>query len=262
MSKAVSSARPVLGIACCTRQIEGEPAQAVMNRYAVAAMTYADTAALLVPALPELMSAREIAPRLDGLLLTGSLSNIETHRYGDHDAPDASGPYDPGRDGMTAGLIHAMLELGKPVFGVCRGLQELNVAFGGGLRRDTSANPDLLAHHAPIEVSFEDMFAHEHEVSLTPGGLLARGFGRDQITVNSVHFQGVGRLGQGLKVEAVAPDGVIEAFSTEVNGAPVLAVQWHPEWRVDANPDSQNFFRLLGRALRGERAALDLRTSA
>ena len=254
--------RPVVGIACCTRQIGTEPAQAVMNRYVAHALRYADAAGLLVPALPELMSAREVAPRLDGLLLTGSPSNVEPARYGQADAPDAEGPYDPGRDAMTAGLIEAMIELGKPVFGICRGLQELNVAFGGSLRRDTSRSPDLIAHHAPDDAAFDDMFVHEHRVDLTPGGVLNRGFGRDALTVNSVHFQGVGRLGDGLAVEARAPDGVIEAVSARVNGAPVLAVQWHPEWRTDANPDSQAFFRLLGRALRGELAASGQETSA
>src|SRR5271154_3564700 len=107
--------RPVLGIACCTRQVGTEPAQAGMNRYVVHALRYAATAALLGPALPELMSAGGVAPRLDGLLLTGSPSNVEPARYGQADAADAEGPYDPGRDAMTAGLIEAMIELGKPV---------------------------------------------------------------------------------------------------------------------------------------------------
>ncbi|HEY2660473.1 MAG TPA: gamma-glutamyl-gamma-aminobutyrate hydrolase family protein [Caulobacteraceae bacterium] len=257
----MTTSRPILGVACCTRTVGVEPAQAVMNRYVVAAMTFGEVAALLVPALPDLMSAREVAPRLDGLLLTGSPSNMEPHRYGQGDAEDAVGPFDPGRDSMTLDLVTAMLDLSKPVFGVCRGLQEINVAFGGALRRDTSANPELIAHHAPTEVGFEAMFAHEHDVTLTPGGVLARGLGRDRLTVNSVHYQGIGRLGGGLTVEARAPDGVVEAVSAEVNGAPVLAVQWHPEWQVAANPDSQGFFRLLGRALRGELAASDLRTA-
>ena len=119
-----------------------------------------------------------------------------------------------------------------------------------------------VAHHAPDGVSFEAMFKHEHPVTLTPGGLLATGLGRDRLTVNSVHYQGIGRLGDGLSVEARARDGVIEAVSAQVGGAPVLAVQWHPEWRVAANPDSQDFFRLLGRALRGELAASELRTAS
>jgi putative glutamine amidotransferase len=232
-----------------------EVAQTVINRYVTAAMRWGDVAALLVPALPSLMSAREVAPRLDGLLLTGSPSNVDPDRYGEANAPDSEGPFDPDRDTMTSDMIKAMLDLGKPVLGVCRGFQEINVAFGGTLRRDTSRNPDLLAHHAPVEASFDEMFAHEHEVNLTPGGLLSRALGRDQLRVNSVHFQGAGRLGDGLTVEARAPDGVVEAISARVGGAPVLAVQWHPEWKTAENPDSQAFFHVLGQALRGELAA-------
>ena len=256
------STRPVIGISCCTRTIGTEHAQSVMNRYVVHALRYADVAGLLVPALPDLMSPREVAPRLDGLLLTGSPSNVEPARYGQADAPDAEGPYDAGRDVMTAGLIEAMLVLGKPVFGICRGLQEINVAFGGTLRRDASRQDDLIAHHAPDDATFDAMFAHEHAVSLTAGGLLNRGLGREALSVNSVHFQAIDTLGAGLSAEALAPDGIVEAVSAKVGGAQVLAVQWHPEWRTEANPDSQAYFRLLGRVLRGEGVSTEQRISA
>jgi putative glutamine amidotransferase len=161
---------------------------------------------------------------------------------------------------MTADLIEAMLDLGKPVFGICRGLQELNVAFGGALRRDMNTAPELLGHHAPDGASFDEMFAHEHEVVLKPDGILSRALGRDHIRVNSVHYQGIDQLGYGLNVEATAPDGVVEAVSATVNNAPVVGVQWHPEWRTAENPDSQAFFRMLGRALRGQPVAAELRT--
>jgi putative glutamine amidotransferase len=137
------------------------------------------------------------------------------------------------------------------VFGVCRGFQEINVAFGGSLRRDMAEASELMAHHAPDEVGFNEMFDHVHPVRLTPGGVLARAFGAEETSVNSVHYQGVDRLGDGLAIEAQALDGVVEAVSGQVNGAPVLAVQWHPEWRTDANPQSQTFFQIFGRALRG-----------
>jgi putative glutamine amidotransferase len=248
--------RPVAGIICCTRTVGIEPAQAVMNRYVASAMRYADAAALLVPSMPQLMQASEVASRLDGLMLTGSPSNLDPALYG-QDVPDAPGPFDAGRDTMTADLIKAMLDQGKPVFGVCRGFQEINVAFGGTLRRDMgqgggAASGDLIAHHAADDVDFNGMFDHLHEVALTPGGVLATAFDAQAATVNSVHYQGVDRLGDGLTVEARAPDGVVEAVSTTVGGAPVLAVQWHPEWRTDLNPQSQVFFQLFGKALRGE----------
>ena len=244
-------ARPVAGIICCTRLVGTEPAQAVVDRYVVAAMRYGDVASLLVPSRPDLMRASEVAGRLDGLMLTGSLSNLDPSFYGETmDAPP--GPADLGRDTMTRDLIAAMLDLGRPVFGICRGLQEINVAFGGTLRRDMSGSPDLLDHHASADVAFDAMFAHEHPVALTPGGILARAFGTESAVVNSVHFQGIDRLGAGLAVEARAPDGVIEAVSAVAGSSPVLAVQWHPEWRTGSHPQSQTFFQLFGRALRGE----------
>jgi putative glutamine amidotransferase len=242
--------RPVLGVISCNRVVDNQAAQAVMTRYLNSALTYADAAGLLVPAMPALMNAREVAPRLDGLLLTGTPSNLDPKRYGEL-VDDAPGPLDPDRDEMTARLIEAMLDIGKPVFGICRGFQELNVAFGGTLRRDMADHPELIAHHAPSHLGFEDYFAHTHPVNLHDG-LLRRAYGRDELDVVSVHYQGVDKLGAGLHVEATAPDGVVEAVSTEVNGAPVLAVQWHPEWKAHENPQSQLFFRLLGKALRRE----------
>lgn len=244
-------ARPVVGIICCTRTVGTEPAQAVINRYVTSALRYADAAGLLVPALPDLMSAREVAPRLDGLLLTGSPSNVAPDRYGPA-IDDAPGPFDPGRDDMVLALTEAMTELGRPVFGICRGFQELNVAFGGTLRRDLGDDSWGEPHHAPDGVPFDAMFEHGHRVNLVPDGLLAQAFGRTEATVNSVHYQGIERLAPDLTVEATAPDGVVEAFSAQVNGAPVVAVQWHPEWRPETNADSRSFFALMGRALRGD----------
>jgi putative glutamine amidotransferase len=243
--------RPVLGVIACNRSVENQSAQVVMTRYLHSALRYADASALLVPAMPDLMHAGEVAPRLDGLLLTGTPSNLDPKRYGVL-VDDAPGPFDPARDEMTAHLIDSMLELGKPVFGICRGFQELNVAFGGTLRRDMAENPELIPHHAPDDKSFDQFFEHIHPVELTKGGILHRAYNEDELNIVSVHYQGVDKLGSGLSVEARAPDGVVEAISAEVNGAPVLAVQWHPEWKAHENPQSQTFFKLLGRALRRE----------
>ncbi|MBN8607730.1 MAG: gamma-glutamyl-gamma-aminobutyrate hydrolase family protein [Caulobacterales bacterium] len=248
----MTTTRPVLGVIACNRSVESQDAQTVMTRYLVSALKYADAAALLVPALPDLMNAKEVAPRLDGILLTGTPSNLDPKRYGAI-IDDAPGPFDPGRDEMTSHLIEAMIELGKPVFGICRGFQELNVAFGGTLRRDMAENPELIPHHAPSHHTFAEYFEHIHPVNLRDGGVLKRAYNTDEIDVVSVHYQGVAELGKGLTVEATAPDGVIEAISADVNGAPVLAVQWHPEWKAHENPQSQVFFELLGRALRGDK---------
>ena len=240
--------RPVLGVIACNRQVGTEPAQAVMERYIRAAMTYADVAALIIPSLPDLMTAAEVAPRLDGILLTGSPSNVATARYGD-DGGD--GPFDEGRDKIALSMVERMIDAQKPVFGICRGFQEINVALGGTLRRDTSANDDLIRHHAPDDVSFDAMFDHRHPVELESGGWLASAYGKPALDVNSVHYQGIGRLADGLSIEARAPDGLIEAYSARPNGAPLLAVQWHPEWGTEKDLDSQTYFHLLGKALRG-----------
>jgi putative glutamine amidotransferase len=241
--------RPVLGIIACNRQVGTEPAQAVMQRYIRAAMTFADVAALIVPSLPDLMSAAEVAPRLDGILLTGSPSNVATARYGEG---GGDGPFDERRDEIALSMVDRMIDAQKPVFGICRGFQEINVALGGTLRRDTSASEDLIRHHAPDGVAFDAMFDHRHPVALAEGGMLADAYAKPELDVNSVHYQGIGKLADGLTIEARAPDGLVEAYSARPNGAPLLAVQWHPEWGTENDPDSQTYFRLLGKALRGE----------
>jgi putative glutamine amidotransferase len=243
------AARPVLGIICCNRIVGTETAQAVMDRYVRAAMIHANVAALLIPSLPDLMTAAEVAPRLDGILLTGSPSNVDAGLYGED---SLEGPFDPARDAISFGLIDAMIARRRPVFGICRGFQEINVALGGTLRRDTSASDQLLWHHAPDGAEFGAMFDHRHPVELTPGGLLEDAYGRSSIEVNSVHYQGISILAPTLSIEAKASDGLVEAYSATISGAPVLAVQWHPEWKTDADRDSQTYFHMLGRALRGE----------
>ncbi len=243
------SSRPVLGIIACNRTVGTEIAQTVINRYATAAMRHADCAALIIPSLPEYMRASEIVGRLDGVLLTGTPSNVEPALY--DDPATGEGPFDPDRDRMMLELVEAVITAQRPLFGICRGFQEINVALGGTLRRDTSANDKLLHHHAPDGVPFDAMFDHRHQVDLVEGGMLASAYGTPSLDVNSVHYQGIGDLAEGLRVEACAPDGLVEAYSARPNGAPLLAVQWHPEWATDASDQSQTYFQLLGRALRG-----------
>ena len=243
------SSRPVLGIIACNRTVGTEIAQTVINRYATAAMRHANCAALIIPSLPDFMQAGEVVERLDGVLLTGTPSNVEPALYGD--GSEGEGPFDPDRDRMMLDLVEAVIASQRPLFGICRGFQEINVALGGTLRRDTSASEHLLHHHAPDGVAFDAMFDHRHKVDLVAGGLLASAYDLPSLDVNSVHYQGIGTLAQGLAVEARAPDGLIEAYSARPNGAPLLAVQWHPEWATDGNDQSKAYFQLLGRALRG-----------
>jgi putative glutamine amidotransferase len=175
--------RPVVGVICCTRQIGTEAAQAVINRYVIGAMRHADADALLIPSLPALLDAGNVVARLDGLLLTGSPSNIAPGQYGD--AGDGDGPFDPARDAMMHRLVDAAAAADKPLFGICRGFQEINVARGGTLRRDLGAT--ALPHHAPAHVDFDALFDHVHPVALASSGLLARANGTTATVLVRVH---------------------------------------------------------------------------
>ncbi|MCR6658069.1 MAG: gamma-glutamyl-gamma-aminobutyrate hydrolase family protein [Asticcacaulis sp.] len=244
--------KPVVGIMACNRTVGVENAHAVMERYVRSAITYGDCHALLIPPLTDNFSSAALTARLDGLMLTGSPSNVQSSLYG---SEGGEGPFDEGRDAVSLGMIECTINLGKPVFGICRGFQEINVVLGGSLRRDVgygAANgANGISHHAPDGTEFHEQFENYHEVSLAAGGVLDGVYGRDHLRVNSVHYQGVDRLGDGLAVEATAPDGLIEAFSANISGSQVLGVQWHPEWQADKYPDSQAYFRLMGQALRG-----------
>lgn len=237
--------RPLVGVLCCNEVAE-RPIQAVASRFIAPLRTLSGAAVMLVPALPDMLDIEALAMRLDGLLLTGSRSNVAPSRYGR--ASDPATLPDERRDAVALALSARLIERGRPVFGICRGLQELNVLFGGTLRTD-------LSHHQrpDAEGPYSSLFDHDHDVMLTDTGLLATRIPQRRITVNSVHQQGVDRLGAGLDVEArAADDGLIEAFSASPCGAPVLGVQWHPEWDVETRSESRSYFELFGAAIRGE----------
>ena len=236
--------KPVIGVVCCNEMAE-RPIQAVATRFVAPLVRYAGVTVLLVPAVADAMDTRALAGRLDGLLLTGSRSNVAPARYGG--VPVADDPLDLDRDAVALDLAGRMIEAGRPVFGICRGMQELNVLFGGTLTGALQAGH----HGAPDDdAAYESLFDHVHDVTLASGGLLAREIVDRRISVTSVHRQGIDRLGEGLAVEAhAAGDGLIEAFSARPCGGDVLAVQWHPEWDVAASVASQGFFALIGRSL-------------
>lgn len=235
--------RPLMGVLCCN-ELAQRPVQAVASRFVDPLVRISGATVLLVPALADSFDAVSIAHRLDGLLLTGSRSNVASARYG---GCGASGPLDQERDEVALALASAMIERGKPVFGICRGLQELNVLFGGTLR---DVEPDDHYHPEGDDVRFEDLFQHRHEIELVDDGCLAQAAADRRISVNSVHRQGIDRLGDGLVIEAVATDdGLVEAFSSRPCGGDVMAVQWHPEWDVGHCATSRAFFTLLGGAL-------------
>lgn len=240
---------PVIGVISCTRAVEGEPAQAVKHRYLEAVARHAHAVPLIVPTNQPVENAAAIVARLDAVLLTGSNSNISPQRYGSREAH--IGIHDAARDDLSTALIHAAIAAGKPLFGVCRGLQEINVALGGTLV-DMRARPDGGGHHAPDDADIPAMFAHAHEVTVGAGTMLHRVTGFDHLTVNSVHYQAIDRLAEGLISNATSPDGVIEAVWASDTSAPVFAVQWHPEWRPDERAHDVAFWNYLGEAARSE----------
>lgn len=241
--------RPLIGVIACERQVEGEPAQAVKHRYLEAVEQFADAIPVVIPTNQPEANAADIVARLDAILLTGSGANIEPSRYGSATPPQA--PTDRGRDGFGAALIHAAIAAGKPVFGICRGLQEINVALGGSLR-DMRNETERVPHHAPSEASLDETFAFSHPIDVASGSILQRFALSDALTVNSVHYQAIDRLADGLVANATGPDGVIEAVSALNTAAPVFAVQWHPEWRPDGRPHDLAFWNYLGEAARAD----------
>lgn len=219
----------------------------VGEKYAQAVIDASRAAPLLIPALAAELRFDELLDQLDGLLFTGSPSNVEPHHY--RGAPSAPGTlHDPARDATTLPLIRKAVEAGVPVFGICRGFQEMNVAYGGTLHQRVHEVPGHLDHRDDESQPLEVQYGPVHEVILEPGGVLASLIGDDRIRVNSLHSQGIERLGGELTVEARAPDGLVEAF--RVTGARrfALAVQWHPEWRVMSNPFSRALFAAFGAA--------------
>jgi putative glutamine amidotransferase len=237
-------ARPLVGVLCSNRTLDGRRAQAVATRFVDPLATWGGASVLLVPAVPEAVDAAHFAGMLDGLLLTGACSNVAAERYGGSSEDERR---DEGRDEVALRLAGDMIEAGRPVFGICRGLQELNVLFGGTLAADVGA----AGHHRPGEdLDLADLFDHHHDVDIVAGGRLAAAIGDGRQRVNSVHHQGIDRLGSGLAVEARAPDGLVEAVSAAPCGGPVVGVQWHPEWDAAASPAGRAFFAMLGEAAR------------
>jgi putative glutamine amidotransferase len=239
---------PVIGIPADRRLCGKHPFHMAGEKYISAVAGGARALPMLIPALGAELELSAILAACDGLMLTGSPSNVEPHHYrGPASAPGTL--HDPSRDATTLPLIPRAVEAGVPVLAVCRGFQEMNVAYGGTLHQrlhEVGFSDHREDESDPLDVQY----GPAHEVLLEPGGLFRDMSGQDRLEVNSLHWQGVETLGRDLKVEARAPDGVIEAF--RVADAPTFAVgvQWHPEWQFDKNPFSRALFAAFGDACR------------
>jgi putative glutamine amidotransferase len=227
--------KPLVWLPACHRHLDlGDPGGYTLlaDRYVAAV-----TALGLQPILFPMAGAADVVDLLalvDAVLLTGSPSNVDATRFGSAALP--TDLLDPRRDGLTMALVPAALRSGTPLFGVCRGLQEMNVALGGSLHQQLHAEPGLLDHREPDDPDLAVQFATRHEVRLAPGSAFAQWAGGTTAMVNSLHGQGIKRLGTGLVAEALAPDGLVEGVRAANANAFAFGVQWHPEWRHESNP--------------------------
>lgn len=229
------------------------PFHAVGEKYITAVLDAAGALPLLIPAIGRELVLDDLLEDVDALLFTGSPSNVEPHHYGGD--PSAAGTlHDPARDATTLPLIPRAVAAGVPVLGICRGFQEMNVAFGGTLWQRVEDVPGMVKHHEDSSQPLDVQYGPSHQVKLAEGGLLRGLAGEDRLLVNSLHQQGVRDLGSGLVAEAHAPDGLIEAFRIREAQAFAVAVQWHPEWKATGNAFSRALFAAFGDAAR-ERAA-------
>lgn len=248
------SPRPVIGIPADRRWLEAHPFHCVGEKYVSAVLEAAGAMPLLVPSLGPSLDLDELLATLDGLLFTGSPSNVEPHHYGGE--PSAPGTlHDPARDSTTLPLIPRAIAAGVPVLGICRGFQEMNVAYGGTLWQHIHDVPGHLTHHEDASAPLEVQYGPAHAVQLAADGLLRRLAAADTLQVNSLHHQGIRDLAPGLVAEAHAPDGVIEAFRVEGAPAFAVAVQWHPEWMASRDAFSCLLFQAFGDAARLRAAA-------
>jgi putative glutamine amidotransferase len=254
--------KPMIGIVADVNRGSKHPAHSVQEKYIDAVTAGADAIGLILPAFiarpgSAWTSHADLADTLamlDGVFLPGALSNVAPERYG-ASLENAASPADPARDHVSLSLVELAVARGVPVLGVCRGFQEINVALGGTLHQQVHLSPGLDDHREKPDLSLEGQYGPSHAISLTPGGLLHALSGLEETRVNSLHGQGVDRLAPGLAVEAVAPDGLIEAFRLDRTDNFLLGVQWHPEWAFRENPLSTAILRAFGMAARAHQAA-------
>ncbi len=246
-------ARPVVGITADRRFVDPHQTHLVGEKYIIAITDGADALPFILPSLGDRIDLDEAISHLDGVFLTGSPSNVEPHHYGGEDSEPGTW-HDPERDQTALPLISKVLEAGIPMLAVCRGFQELNVVLGGTLHQLVHDVEGYRDHREDKSGTLEEQYGPSHQVTLIEGGMLRKLAGQDVVTVNSLHSQAIAKLADGVSVEAVAEDGLVEGFRVDGASAFALAVQWHPEWQVTKNEFSMKIFGAFGDACR-ERAA-------
>jgi putative glutamine amidotransferase len=251
----MTAKRPVVGVIASAHQVEGRfTAQRVGERNLRAVAEAAGALPLMFAGSPEITDIGALLDVVDGILLTGARANVHPTRFGQQEHPRHE-PYDRERDALALALVETCVARGVPLFGICRGFQEMNVAFGGSLHPEIRELPGRMNHRAPrlengeLHPDLAVIFADRHDVRLTPGGVFATLLGAETIRVNSLHGQGILEPGRRIVVEGVAEDGTIEAIRIADAPGFALGVQWHAEHEADRNPVNRTLFAAFGAAL-------------
>jgi putative glutamine amidotransferase len=241
------SPRPFIGVTACLKERDESFFHSVQKKYVDAVIMGAAAVPMIVPAAGDVVAADAILDRLDGLMLTGSPSNVGPHLYGGPE-PRADNLADPARDATTLPLIRRAVAREIPILAICRGIQELNVALGGSLHQHLHEVPGRDDHRSDKTRPRAERYEPRHPIRLTPDGLLQQLFETDEVIVNSLHGQGIERLAGTLTVEALAVDGTIEAVSVTGARTFMLGCQWHPEYSPVDDPWSRRLFQAFGEA--------------
>ena len=245
------SATPIVLVSSDNRTFDNIRWHATPAQYLEAVLYGAGAMPLVLPALGGALDLDAILDRVDGVLLTGSRSNVHPSLYGVEPARQYE-PYDEARDATTLPLIRRAIERGKPLLAICRGYQELNVALGGTLHTEIQEFEGRMDHRAPESHDQDVRYAIRHPIRIVPGSCIGRIFEADSVEVNSLHRQGIAELAPRLAVEATAPDGTIEAVRVADAPGFAVGVQWHPEYWVRSDSISSRLFAAFGDAVRAE----------
>ena len=246
--------RPLIGLPADTYENNGLGFHSLGDKYVRAVAEVAQCLPVMIPSIAEALDIGALLDRLDGIVMTGAISNVHPPHYGEEPSADHE-PYDHGRDATTLKLIKAVLDRGMPLFCICRGYQELNVVLGGTLETEMQRGKDRLDHRSRKIEDLDVKYGPMHKIAITPGGHLERILGKSETMVNTLHRQGIKMAAPSLAVEATAPDGVIEAVSVRNARGFALGVQWHPEYKAAHNPDSVKLFHAFGNAARAYASA-------
>jgi len=238
---------PVVGIICDREVIGPHPFHIAGEKYIKAISDSSHCLPILIPAMADESSMDQLLTMVDGILLTGGYSMVDPLHYQD-EAAEADTKLDIARDNTSLPLIVRAVNQGIPVLGICRGFQEMNVAFGGSLHQKLHESGHYFEHRENKALTLDQQYSASHHVNVIADGKLADIVNRASIEVNSLHTQGVDRLAESLTIEAIAEDGLVEAFSVTMSESFAMAVQWHPEWRVEENQQSAQLFHAFGQA--------------